>query len=100
MQNSIKNRLQKLEAKQKLKEEEDCDIPIAEEARPLCNKWYIACRKATENESDSEEAFCQLFYKALGGALATSNDGNGKNVIDLDVAERMALMLRERGINI
>ena len=98
MQNSIKKRLEKLEAKEKPKE--DRGIPIAEEARPLCNKMYIACRKATKNESDSEEAFCQLFYKAVGEALAASNNGNGQNVINLDVAERVGLILRDRGVNI
>ena len=36
----------------------------------------------------------------MGDALATSNDGYGKDVIDLDVVERMAEMLREQGINI
>jgi hypothetical protein len=97
MQNSsIEKRLNALEHKQAPKEEEDGGIPIKEEARPLCNKCYFACQGATE----SEEAFNKLFYKAMGDALATSNDGYGKDVIDLDVVERMAEMLREQGINI
>jgi hypothetical protein len=86
MQNSIKNRLNKLEEQQP-KEKEDVYIPLTPEAQAFLEDYWNAC----EDED--------TFVKAVAEALAMYSK-DGENVIDLEIAKHAAQNLRERGIHI
>jgi hypothetical protein len=112
---SIKKRLEVLEARQPPEEEEVKYIEVTDEAWQSYEKCYLACKEATETEED----FNKLFIRCAGSALALVSsrkierefdsefdrpeeqkrkDQEYMDVIDLEVMEEMVKLLKEKGI--
>ena len=114
---SIKKRLEVLEARQPPEEVESRDIEISEEAEDTYKKWYLACEEATETEKDFEKLFigcaCDSLYHVCFERIEREFNPESDNweerdrkmdeclhLIDLEVMEEMVKILKQKGVSL